>query len=204
LLVPNASRKSRASGRTPRQPYITGQLALASADLPKLWSAIDRVDDEALLRLAVATAIRREDLVGIERAAVDIDGETCWIGYWESKKRRDRRVPISGETLRSLKKHVNTLPSRSRWLFPARRGSVGHLSGRAAWDVLNRALGRAGLERRPFHALRGTCVKVAQARGWSIEQIAELTGDSVRTIQSHYSVPSRSEMGQVARERPLE
>ena len=197
----NASRKPV----TPtREPYLTGQLALAPSELPRLWAAIERIDDEALLRLAVATGIRREDIVHIELAAIDLGDELGWIGYWESKKRRSRKVPISGEALRALKKHINAIPHRSRWLFPARRGTAGHLSGRTAWDVLNRALDRAGLERRPFHALRGTCVKLAQTNGWSIEHIADLTGDSVRTIQMHYSVPSRAEMGIVAIQRPLE
>ena len=51
--------------------------------------------------------------------------------------------------------------------------------------------------------LRATCVKVAQARGWKPEEVAELTGDSIRTIQRHYAVPTIGEMAEAARTRPL-
>lgn len=192
------SRKSR------REPRRAGERSLTVAEVDRLLVAVDRTDDDALLRLAISTGIRREDLVAVERAAVDVGVDGGWVAYWESKKARERRVPLGGTTLLAVRRQLNALRGvRTKWLFPSRRGPRGHLSGRAAWDILNRSLDRAGLERRPFHALRGTCVKVAQARGWTVEQIAELTGDSVRTIQAHYSVPSRDEMAEAAADRPV-
>jgi integrase len=194
----SASRKSR------REPRRAGELALTPTEVERLLAAVDRTDDDALLRLAVSTGIRREDLVAIERASVDLGADIGWVSYFESKKARERRVPVGGSTLLAVRRQLNALRGvRTKWLFPSRRGARGHVSGRCAWTILHRHLARAGLGPRPFHALRGTAVKLAQSRGWSIEQIAELTGDSVRTIQTHYSVPSRDEMTEVARSHPL-
>ncbi len=157
--------------------------------------------DEALLRLAVATGIRREDIVSIALEGVNVaSGE---VRYYESKKKRTRTVHVGGETREFLAKHVDNLPAGSRFLFPGREAGVKHISGKTAWNVLDRALSVAGLKPRPFHALRATCVKLAQKKGWTAEQVADLTGDTIRTIQTHYSTPSHDEMAQVAREKPI-
>lgn len=97
-----------------------------------------------------------------------------------------------------LRAYLRDLPRGRRWGFPAWQGIHGHLSGRAAYDVLQRSLKAAGLPPKLFHTLRATTVKIAQARGWKPEEVAELTGDSPRTIQRHYSVPYVAEMREVA------
>jgi len=61
----------------------------------------------------------------------------------------------------------------------------------------------AGVESKPFHALRATCIKLCQQRGWSVEQAAKLLGDTIRVVQEHYTTPSNEELKQVAREKPI-
>ncbi len=191
---------------TSRKRAITsGELALTE---PEVRLVIERAPDfetEMLLRLAVTTGIRREDLVSIRREGADL--ETGRIQFHEAKKKRQWEVTIAGETLSALRKWTAGLPARTQWVFPSNYGprgqKSGHRSGRWAYDAFQQALDSAGLERRPFHALRATCVKLCQRRGWTQEQTAKLTGDSVRVIQLHYSTPSRDEMAQVAQEKPL-
>jgi len=184
-----------------REVYRTGRDALTEEEIPRVLDAVRSYQDEFLLRLAISTGIRREDLIAIELAGVD--AETGLIRYYEAKKKRHRPVAVGGETLKSLRRHVQALRPGSRYLFPGREAGVKHISGKTAWNVLDRALRDAGLKPRPFHALRATCVKMAQKRGWTPEQVAELTGDTIRTIQTHYSTPSHDEMVQVAREYPI-
>ena len=154
-----------------------------------------------LLTLAIETGIRREDLVSIPIEGLNLGaGE---LTFRETKKKRTRTVNL-GETLTStLRQYTTVLPKGTRWLFPSREHGKGHLSGKTAWNALDGALRRAGLKPRPFHSLRATCVKVAQRRGWTPEQIAELTGDTIRVIQQHYSTPSHDEMRLLAKEKPL-
>jgi integrase len=186
-------------------PVTAGEHALTE---PEVRLVLERAADfecEVLLRVAIATGIRREDLVRIRLEGVDL--EATRIRYYESKKKRWRDVDLGGETLSALRKWVAGLPGASPWLFPSSFGpkgrKSGHRSGRWAYNVLQGALRSAGLEERPFHSLRATCVKLCQVRGWSAEATSRLTGDTIRVIQLHYSTPSRDEMSRLARERPL-
>jgi integrase len=188
-------------GDTNRKPYRTGEFSLTEAEVGRLIASARSFSDEILLRLAIATGIRREDVVRIERVGLDV--ATGSVTYHEAKKRRVRTVRIGGETLSALRKYVNELPASSKWLFPSRERGGSHLTGRTAYNVLQRALENAGLAPRPFHALRSTCVKLAQRKGWTPEQVSDLTGDSIRVIQLHYSTPTAGEMAEVARDRPL-
>ncbi|HKN06018.1 MAG TPA: tyrosine-type recombinase/integrase [Thermoplasmata archaeon] len=181
--------------------YRTGRDALTEDEVREVLRFTSSLRDHILLRLAVTTGIRREDLIGIERSGVNL--ETGEIQFYEAKKRRQHLVRVSGETLEWLRRYANSLLGDSRYLFPSSHRGVKHLDGKTAWNVLQRALRLAGLHPRPFHALRATCVKLAQRRGWSPEQVSELTGDTIRVIQQHYATPSHDEMTEVVREKPL-
>lgn len=75
------------------------------------------------------------------------------------------------------------------------------MSGRHAYNVLDAHLVQAGLTSRPFHALRATCYKVAQASGWTPRMAAELLGDSMQVAEEHYDAPSIGEMQAVAMQK---
>jgi len=46
-------------------------------------------------------------------------------------------------------------------------------------------------------------IKFMQSAGWAPEQVCEITGDTLRTIQEHYVTPSKSELAESAREREV-
>lgn len=172
--------------------YTTGQKALTESDLQKILDAVDCLEDELLIKLAVATGIRREDLMSIRIANINLEDET--LTFHESKKNRDRTIPISPSLVQLMKKFYKTIEKREL-LFS--------ISGRTAYRRLNRLCRIAGIPERPFHALRATCIKLAQARGWKMEQVASLTGDAIRTIEEHYATPSADEMAATTREKPI-
>lgn len=206
--LPNRGRGNHpVPGRdTSRNVHITsGENALTEPEVHQVLAAAPDFESEVLLRIAMATGIRREDVVRIRMEGVDL--EAARIRFYESKKRRQWEVTIGGETLPALRKWINGVLPSSLWLFPSSHGpsgkKSGHRSGRWAYNVLQSSLRSAGLETRPFHALRATCVKLCQRRGWSAEETSKHTGDTIRVIQLHYSTPSRDQMSQVAREKPL-
>jgi len=185
--------------------YTSGRMALTREEIHRMLSLINSVYDEALIKLALATGIRREDIVRIELQ--NIDWEHGIIRFWEEKKNREWRVFVDEATLAVLQKHVevNCRPYRTKYLFPAMRGdrTRNHLSGRGAYGKFQEALKRAGLEPRPFHTLRATFIKNAWAAGWTPAQIMEQTGDTLETIQLHYATPTAAEMAGVVKEKKI-
>jgi len=177
-----------------RERYRSGEKALTPREYELLISVIDRLDDEVLIKLAISTGIRREDLTSIKVSDIDLD--ELRLSFYEQKKRRIHTVPLSPEMARLIRQLLNSRgKNQSEYLFP--------YTGRTAYARLQKYCDKAGIPRRPIHALRATCIKRCQAAGWDIEQVARLTGDTIAVIQEHYAWPSSSEMQEVAAAKPV-
>ncbi|MHB8351134.1 MAG: tyrosine-type recombinase/integrase [Thermoplasmata archaeon] len=196
---PRASRKGATSAAE-----HSGQFALTGQEVELLLARVTSVRDRALLSIAIATGIRREDLVAIPLAGYDRSRAT--IQFHESKKRRVRNVTLDPKADIALQTYLGARARDSQWIFPSdQRFSKprGHLSGRAAYNILQHWLAVAGLPRRPFHSLRATCYKLAKARGWSLELAAAQLGDTIRVAQEFYGVATPGELSEAMREKPL-
>ena len=190
--------------------YRSGRDALTDSEIALVLRACTTAKDYALIGLTIATGMRREDVVNVEQAHIreippeetGANGFVIGIVYWEHKRRRMWRAYVAGQIAQFCVQFMNSHP-KSRWLFPSPFSEKRHISSRHAYDLFQRALKKAGLRPRPFHALRATCIKQCQRRGWTIEQTMELTGDSWRTIQEHYLTPSEDELRETAISKPL-
>lgn len=191
--------------------YTTGEDALSPKEWAKLISVVDNLEDEVMLKITVTKGFRREDIghgtvqrqrknekvkmtTGIKIENIHFDDMR--LTYYESKKDRIRDVPLNDTDITLIKKLINS------------RGKHQHeylitYSGRTAYRKLQEYCDKAGIRRRPFHALRSTCVKFCKTAGWSDEQVAKLTGDTISVIQEHYATPSTSEMAEVAGSKPI-
>jgi integrase/recombinase XerD len=176
-----------------RQPYRTGQKAFTRKEFEKLMSKVGVLEDEVLLLLTVNTGMRRRDITSVEIGNIDLNNRN--ITYYEHKKRRTRTIFIGSEMARKIEIYLNTLPKKQKLLFRFR--------DRTAYNRLNKYCRLAGIPERPFHALRATCIKFCQQAGWTPEEVAELTGDTIRVIQEHYSTPSMMEMREVTERKPV-
>lgn len=195
----------------PAPRYKTGRDALTEEEVKTLLHNCTHLEDQALLSLAIASGMRRDDIVNVQTVNIeemppdpDHSGSMIQVSYWEKKRRRWWKIFIWGEAARSVLQYLYTQTVlKTPWLFPSPRDPQKHLSSRSAYNRFHRVLERAGLRKRPFHALRATCMKMCQRQGWSIEQTMELVGDSWRTVQEHYLTPSEDEMKAIAREKPI-
>ena len=182
----------------------SGELALTEKEIEMVYSQLQSLRDEVLIKLAVCIGARRADIVRIQRDLIDIPN--LRIVYLESKKGdKPHTVPISKEMARLIQMFVKQ-SRKSKYLFPSAHKNdnrLGHINGKTAWNVFNKALDDAGLERRKFHSLRATCVKHAQRMGWRPEMTARLINDKVETILKHYSTPSKDEMREQSLNCPL-
>lgn len=178
-----------------RESYTSGQKALTEGQVEKLLEYITDLEELALIKLAISTGIRRKDISQIK--SKDVNFETNTITFYENKKKRTKTVPLNPNLATTLKMWLGV--NKSEWLFPSRFSkNKSHMSSRTAYNILRKNTRRAGLPDIPFHALRATCVKLCQRKGWTPEQTAELLGDRISTIQKHYSTPSFEEMKEVA------
>lgn len=191
----------KAASREYQRIRKSGTVALTEPEATLLLSKIGHIEDKALLSFAIASGIRREDIVSVQLK--DVDMETRIVSFWESKKKRPWSVWFGEDTAVTLEQHIHGLPKGTPWLFPSPRDPKKHLSSRHAYNILQLWLERAGLKKRPFHALRATCIKVLQKRGLTIDQVMKQTGDSFRTIKEHYDTPSDDEMREAFRARGL-
>lgn len=189
---------------TSKKDYIkrkTGEYALTETQVKKLLSVVGRIDHEVLLRIAIELGLRRADVVAVKQANIDL--KTKWLWFNEAKKQNSiHQVPLSDSLAKLIQQHLSVI-GKNEWLFPSPHNKKKHISSKTAWNILNNYLEDARLPPRPFHALRATCIKLCQRKGWSIEQVMKLTNDSFRTIKEHYDTPREEEMLEVATAKPI-
>jgi integrase len=162
--------------------YRSNSLTIEEQD--KLLSVCEDYEDLALFKLALSTGIRRSDIVSIEVAKIDLDKKE--LVFWEQKKKRNHTVPLTEAVVAELRRYINhkkTQPRKSK--SPMK---LFDFSSRTAYNKLQRALKKAGIEKDiSFHDLRRSFVKTGKKRGISAKAVAQITGDTLATIDLFYS-----------------
>lgn len=188
-----------------RKGYHTGEKALTEGNVNTLLEHITDLEHLGLIQLGIAAGIRRSDIVRIKKQDVNFGDNS--VTFYEQKKRRTHKVYIPQTVANTLKMIIKINKRQGNpYLFVGQSESKynkGHMSDRNAYNILNKYLKKAGLDFRPFHALRATCIKLCQRKGWEPAQTAAHVGDTIRVIQEHYSVPSNDEMKETANNKAL-
>jgi integrase len=115
-----------------------------------------------LVNLAIETAMRRGELLGLTWDYVDLDKRTAFLPM--TKNGSSREVPLSPRAVTWLE----GLPRTSSHVMPATGIAV-----RLAWD---RLVARAGLEDLRFHDLRHEAITRFFEMGLSIPEVALISG----------------------------
>ena len=168
--------------------------AFSKSELERLMAACSHLEDYIMILLASRYGFRRDDIVKLRIKNINLEHST--LTYHEQKKNKDRTIPLEPDVVNDLKRYINTLPKDQislDFLLPFRDGTTAwrHLQELCAVAGIPTPPGRTG---RPFHALRGTCVKQRQLQGWTISEVAALIGDDIATVQLHYATVSPSEL----------
>lgn len=185
-----------------RVTTTSGEEALTESEVMKLLSVVDVLSHKTLLTLAIEYGIRRSDIVRIEKS--NINFEEGWL-IFHQKKKGDRlhSVPLTEPVIVLLKMYLKTIDQKTKWLFPSSWQTKKHLSDRQAWNILNIYLKRARLTGRGFHTLRATSSKLHLKNGWTRQEVARLLDDTLQTVDKHYTTPSKDEMKEAARDKPI-
>lgn len=190
----------------------SGEKAFSKTDWKKFIAVVDNLEDEVLYTLIVTCGFRRADIchgtskkyIGSKQISVitgilvdDIDlGDHPSITYKEWKKNRTRTICITKSNKVLIQKLLNSRgKNQPQYLIT--------YSGATGYRRLQQYCEKAGVAKRPIHALRATCAKFCNAAGWSDEQISALTGDTIAVIQEHYMTPSTDEMKEVTELKPI-
>lgn len=179
-----------------RSESTIGEKSFTPKEVDRLLAVTTRLDDEVMLRLALTTGLRRQDVADIEIRNIDLEEQK--LTFHEHKKNRWRTIPLAPATAKVIAQYLNTLGARGRrrkYLFPIR--------SRQLYNRLQSLCDRAGVPPRPFHALRSTCIKLYQRQGWAVEETAKLVGDTVAVVQLHYTTPSDAELAEAVREKAI-
>lgn len=165
--------------------------SLTFRELFTLISACDNLQEKSLIELAVSTGIRRSDIVNIEINRIDLKKQR--LIFWEEKKDRIWMVALPPEVVQTLRMYIKSLPKRQRYLF--------RFSGRTAYNVLQRLLVKAGIEKHlSFHDLRRTFIRLSKRMGRDIRFVMDQTGDTARVITEEYEGYTADEMVEMMNE----
>ncbi len=200
-----------------RQGYATSNVV---ADIPRprlpehdpRFLSLDQIDEllaavagdviAPIVATAVFAGLRREELCWLTAADLDLEREPAILRVraktiggesWQSKTKRDRKVPVSSRLRTVLEAHREATGKRGApWLFPSPDG--------VRWDrdnlsrQLRAALGRAQLPWN-FLDLRHTFGSQLARKGVSLLKIAKLMGNSPAIASRHYINLVPEEMG---------
>jgi len=177
------------------ETYTSGEDALTYEQVQRLLARTGiSLIDEALLRLVFDGGLRRIDIVNV--CCANLDVRENHLMFYEHKKRRNWQVFLESSTVKTLSQLMAS--SGSEWMFSAANPKR-HLSDRTAYNILQANLKACGIDSRPFHAMRSTCMKLKQKAGWPVEMTAKHVGDSIKVVQQHYLTPSQEEMREKVR-----
>ena len=180
----------------------TGEVSFTKKEVEKLLAACTNLEDEVMLRLAVTTGLRRVDL---SRVTIQNIREGSLTFHEHKKDRRKegkvieerwRTIPLSPVVIQKIEQLKEALGKEGQkknegYLFSWGKSEWGD---KTAFNRLQALCSRAGIPERPFHALRSSAVKLMQASGYTPEEVAKITGDTIAVIQQHYATPTDAEL----------
>ena len=165
--------------------------SLTFEEVQQLIDVCETLEEKALIEIAVATGIRRSDIVKIEINRIDIQNHR--VIFWEEKKDRLWTVSLPPELVQTLKMYIRSCHKDQRYLF--------EFSGRTAYNKLQMILMRTNIRKHiPFHALRRTYIRLSKRMGRDTRFVMDQTGDTARVILEEYEGYTTDEMVEMMRE----
>lgn len=173
-------------------PYLVNPVPLAKTARPKLPPGRERrLDGEeeselvaaaspafaAIIRFALATAMRRGEIASLTWDQVDLERRCLTLGAAKNKNRTARTVPLSPAALDVLR----DIPRRMD-------GSVFGLSPNAITLAWKRAIAKTGIEGLTFHDLRHEAIsRLFEETDLDVMEIRAITGHKTLQMLARYT-----------------
>lgn len=162
--VPRTARPKLPPGRERR---------VRSDELQRLLACTGSDQLSDIVTLAVETAMRRAEILGLQWDRIDLVARTAYLP--KTKTDTPRTVPLSGAA-------VAVLEARQ-----ADAGPVFTITPRCASQAFKRAASRAGLHDVRFHDLRHEATSRLFERGLSVLEVARITGHKSLAMLNRYT-----------------
>jgi len=178
-----------------------GRILRAARDFMKAGNTENRLRWDLLITLALATALRRGELLNCTWADIDFEAQTIKVApkddtamtwKWLIKDTDRRTLPITDELTQLLADHQSRQPEGYPYVFvpPARYDHIQQLRAQGRWTYsdsrlklvsnfsrdFGRILARAGVKKGKFHDLRRTAICHWFAAGMSEFEVMKLAG----------------------------
>lgn len=157
-------------------------------ELPALLAAADQVDPggtlRLIIRLAIATGIRKEKFFDIRWRDIRWEGDHAYIDRYDSKAGRDKSWKIVGEDFEALRRRSDG-KRLDAFVFACFQddGKSGYHSWRGPYE---RALEIAGIKGVNFHTLRHTSASYLAMSGASVPEIMDHMDQSTPAMALRY------------------
>jgi integrase len=138
-----------AGSNAPTEPKPRERV-LKPAEIAAVWKACKEDEFGWIVKLLLATGLRKTEIGGMRRSEIDLDAETLTIPPARSKNGREHTVPLSSLAMEVIK----SIPSRDNrdLIFGVRNEG-----GFSTWHVSKQALDqRAGIPKFNLHDCRRT------------------------------------------------
>ncbi len=163
--IPRTKRPSLPRGRDRRVSQREIDLILLATGSEELG---------AIVQLAVETAMRRGELLGMRWEHVNLVRRTVYLP--KTKTGTSRTVPLSSKAVTLL-----------RDMRPKESGSVFSMAPSSASQAFKRSAKRAGIENLHFHDLRHEATSRLFERGLNVIEVARITGHKTLSMLDRYT-----------------
>jgi len=159
-------------------------------ELPAILKVINNPEVQALIQLAIETAMRRGELMRIEAQDIDYDRRTLKID--ETKTNVPRTIPLTKKAVSILS--YQTAGDLTGKLFSIKEDSL--------TQAFSRACAKAGIQNLRFHDLRHEATSRFFEMGLSLMEVASITGHQDPRMLRRYTHLEASDLLKKLDSRP--
>jgi integrase len=173
--------------RKPQSPQARSRV-LTDEEVSKLLQALEPTGRRSqwtkpIVQLALATAMRRGELLSLRWENIDLQGRTAFLP--DTKNGDSRTVPLSSAAVRVLTaspRHISGV------VFPVKAYTLD--------AAFKRGVHRAGLEGVRFHDLRRTAITRMAEKLPNVIELAAVSGHKSLMVLKRYYRPTAAELAQ--------
>jgi len=144
----------------------------------------------ALVRFALATGCRANEIAGLEWNRVDLKRKTAWLN--QTKNGTPRGVPLNQDAIAVLTEQLGKHP---QCCFTYRGQPIRWQLSNSGWST---ALEKAGIKDFRFHDLRHTWASWHRQAGTSCDELKDLGGWKSRVMVDRYAKFATENLAQAA------